>query len=301
MTTKVDTLVDRYLTDLEAELRGLPADRRREILDEVAEHITAARATLDAETEAAIRTVLERLGDPADIAAEARERFGVSAEPARPTPWLEVVALVLLVIPFLGWLLGVVLVWLSRLWTTRDKLIGTLGGLSWMVAGLGTLSMSAGGSTAVGSGPLGPTETSLLEVAVFVVPFLLPIAAAIYLGIRLRAHAGTAPRSDEGSGQDGPWLEVTTLVALLIPFLGWVVGVVLLWLSRTWTTREKAIGTLLALGVGVLALLSLSSPVEWLRPLLAMVLTIPTVIYLGLRLRAHTDTMPATGLALWRR
>jgi uncharacterized membrane protein len=183
MTTKVDTLVDRYLTDLEAQLRGLPADRRREILDEVAEHITAARATLDAETEAAIRTVLERLGDPADIAAEARERFGVSAEPARPTPWLE----------------------------------------------------------------------------------------------------------------------VATLVALLIPFLGWVVGVVLLWLSRTWTTREKAIGTLLALGVGVLALLSLSSPVEWLRPLLAMVLTIPTVIYLGLRLRAHTDTMPATGLALWRR
>ena len=67
---------------------------------------------------------------------------------------------------------------------------------------------------------------------------------------------------------------------------------VLLWLSRTWTTREKAIGTLLALGVGVLALLSLSSPVEWLRPLLAMVLTIPTVIYLGLRLRATPTRCP---------
>jgi len=26
-----------------------------------------------------------------------------------------------------------------------------------------------------------------------------------------------------------------------------------------------------------------------------MVLTIPTVIYLGVRLRAHADTMPATG------
>jgi hypothetical protein len=43
MTTTVDALVDRYLTDLEAELRGLPADRRREILDEVGEHITAAQ------------------------------------------------------------------------------------------------------------------------------------------------------------------------------------------------------------------------------------------------------------------
>lgn len=77
MTTTVDALVDRYLTDLEAELRGLPADRRREILDEVGQHITAARAALDADSEAAIRTVLERLGDPADIAAEARERFGI--------------------------------------------------------------------------------------------------------------------------------------------------------------------------------------------------------------------------------
>lgn len=82
---------------------------------------------------------------------------------------------------------------------------------------------------------------------------------------------------------------------LLIPFLGWVVGVVLLWLSRTWTARKRAIGTLLALGVGVLVLLSLSSPVEWIRPLLVMVLTIPTVIDLGVRLRAHADTMPATG------
>jgi hypothetical protein len=105
-----------------------------------------------------------------------------------------VIALVLLVMPFLGWVVGVALVWLSRVWTTRDKLIGTTAGMSWVVAGLVGLSMSAGGSTAVGSGPLGPTETSLLEVVVFVVPFLLPIAAAIYLGIRLRAHASHAPR-----------------------------------------------------------------------------------------------------------
>jgi hypothetical protein len=46
---------------------------------------------------------------------------------------------------------------------------------------------------------------------------------------------------------------VITLVVLLIPVLGWVVGVILLWLSHGWTTREKRIGTLLALGVGALA------------------------------------------------
>ena len=100
--------------------------------------------------------------------------------------------LVLLVIPFLGWVVGAVLVWRSRLWTTRDQLIGTLGGLSWLVAGLGTLSISVQGSRPVGSpAPLGPTEASLLEVLLFVAPFVLPIAAAIYLGIRLRRRTTT--------------------------------------------------------------------------------------------------------------
>ena len=189
MTTEADALILRYLQELEAELHDLPANRRQELLDEVGEHIAAARAELDPETEAGVRTLLERLGDPADIAAEARERSGVQPRPARPaTPRLELAALVLLVIPFLGWVVGVVLVWLSRLWTTGDKLVGTIGGLSWVAAGLGGIMTSAGGSTAVGSEPLGPTETSVLTVVVFVVPFVLPVAAAIYLGVRLRSR-----------------------------------------------------------------------------------------------------------------
>ena len=77
MTTGTDALILRYLQDLEAQLKDLPANRRQELLDEVAEHIAAARAGLEPETEAGVRTVLERLGDPAEIAAEARERFGV--------------------------------------------------------------------------------------------------------------------------------------------------------------------------------------------------------------------------------
>ena len=198
MTTEVDALILRYLQDLEGELRDLPANRRQELLDEVGEHIAAARAALAPETEASVRTMLERLGDPADIAAEARERFGVQRPPARPaTPWLEVIAIVLLVIPFVGWVVGVVLVWLSRLWTTRDKLIGTLGGMSWVLAGLGTVMTSAGGSRAVGSAPLGPSETNLMGVVLVAAPFVLPVLAAIYLGVRLRGRdaAASAPPS----------------------------------------------------------------------------------------------------------
>jgi hypothetical protein len=202
MTTETDALILRYLHDLEAALRDLPANRRQELLDEVGEHIAAGRAELDPETEAGVRTMLERLGDPVDIAAEARERFGVPSGPARPaTPWLEVVTLVVLVIPFLGWIVGVVLVWLSRLWTTRDKLIGTIGGLSWILAGLGTamapiasrLVPNPGSDPSAGLEPTGAGGLGPIEALLFLVPFVLPIAAAIYLGFQLRRRVAAVP------------------------------------------------------------------------------------------------------------
>jgi uncharacterized membrane protein len=188
MTSKVDALVDHYLNDLEAELRGLPANRRRELLDEVSEHITAARATLDPETEAGIRTVLERLGDPADIAAEARERFGVQVESTRPAiPWLEVLTLVSLVlvpfimmlgmsvlVPALTWLVGLTFLWRSNHWTTRDKRIGTL-----LTLGAGALAVVALASPLVLLG-------SLLFLA-------LTLATVIYLASRLRTHLAARP------------------------------------------------------------------------------------------------------------
>jgi hypothetical protein len=146
----------------------------------VREHIAEARSDLEAETEPGIRTVLERLGDPSEIAAEGQERFGVQAA-APGTPWLEVIAVVCLVIPFVGWVVGIVLVWISRVWTTRDKVIATVlvpGGV--MASFLLTLGSGPGG--------LGP-----LEVMVLAAPFFLGIPAAIYLGIRLRAYSNAVP------------------------------------------------------------------------------------------------------------
>jgi len=77
---------------------------------------------------------LEQVGEPEEIAQEARERFGVKR--SRPT-WAEPIAIILLLLGgFLwgiGWIAGVVLLWLSDVWSTRDKLIGTLlvpGGLA---------------------------------------------------------------------------------------------------------------------------------------------------------------------------
>ena len=53
-------------------LGGIPRSGRREVVDEISEHIVEGRAELDEQTEAEIRNLLDRVGDPRDIAAEAR-------------------------------------------------------------------------------------------------------------------------------------------------------------------------------------------------------------------------------------
>lgn len=135
MNPTPDSLVEEYLDRLDDELSDLPRARRRELVQEISEHVTEARAELPAESGAGIRNLLDRLGDPADIAADARERFGVLP---KKRGLLEIATLVLLlvggvVLPVIGWLVGVVLLWVSSVWSTRDKLIGTLvvpGGLA---------------------------------------------------------------------------------------------------------------------------------------------------------------------------
>jgi hypothetical protein len=155
-------------------MRDLPSERRDEIVSEIEEHIAEHLAGRPAATDADVRNVLERVGDPDEIAAEARERFGVRAS-TLGTPWLEVIALVFLVIPFLGWIVGMVLVWVSHTWTTREKVIAAVlvpGGV--IASSLLTLASGRGG--------LGPSESAVLSVTLF-----LGIPAAVYLGVRLRA------------------------------------------------------------------------------------------------------------------
>jgi hypothetical protein len=68
---EADTLVRRYLAQLDAALRGVDASRREEILAGVHGHIEQGRAGLDPGDAASVRTLLDRVGDPAAIAAEA--------------------------------------------------------------------------------------------------------------------------------------------------------------------------------------------------------------------------------------
>jgi uncharacterized membrane protein len=77
-----DDLVNDYLRAVEEALAGVPAGRRDELLADLSQHIAAKRAELspDRHTEVEVRTILELLGDPAEVAAEAM----IDAEPSPP-------------------------------------------------------------------------------------------------------------------------------------------------------------------------------------------------------------------------
>jgi len=84
MTTRhIDRIAEDCLWRLDDELGVLPARQRREIMDEVRDHLTERRADMPAETEADLRDILDRLGDPREIADEARRRLGAARRDGR--------------------------------------------------------------------------------------------------------------------------------------------------------------------------------------------------------------------------
>lgn len=95
-----------------------------ELVEGITEHLQAARAAGAAADEAAVRTLLHRLGSPSR-----------SWRPPRGV---------------VGWLVGVALLWWSGRWTWREKLLGTLvvpGG----PGGILVFGLTAGGHTGSGS------------------------------------------------------------------------------------------------------------------------------------------------------
>jgi hypothetical protein len=73
MNVNTDPLVEDYLRHLEAVASVLPAYRREELLAEIREHLAEALRQVPAGDEAAVRSVLERLGSPEEIVTAAAE------------------------------------------------------------------------------------------------------------------------------------------------------------------------------------------------------------------------------------
>lgn len=146
MTVTTNPLVADYLRRLETASRGLPKGQREELLADIREHIDQALGPES--SDAAVRTVLDRLGAPEDIAPPPPPAARAGA---RET-WALIVLAVGGIFAFVGWFAGVALLWTSDVWQRRDKIIGTLllpggpgGVMILMGLGLTTSSTSSGG------------------------------------------------------------------------------------------------------------------------------------------------------------
>lgn len=178
-------LVDDYIRRLDAELKHLPAAKRLEILDEIRGHIAEQRSAIPNETDVDVKNLLDRLGDPTEIASEARgaEERDSAAPTTHRFGTLEVLAVVLMI---LAWPAGVVLLWASKAWTPREKLLGSLvppGGYPGVFLVISTFHWFASMSEA------GPRWLQVAVAAVlFTVSLLLavaPVGISIYLATRL--------------------------------------------------------------------------------------------------------------------
>lgn len=198
-------LVEGYLGRLELELLDLPSPRRKEIVDEIRDHIAEERGGLKDESDADLMNLLDRLGDPAEIAAMARDG---SPKPAPQSARAGAVEILALILTPIIWPAGVVLLWASSAWTTRQKLLGTLvipGGIPlvfFVVPPLLLQSVTVCGGGANNNGVVventctGPDVwqyilgTGLLVLSV--AALVAPVVVGIYLATRLRVRPATA-------------------------------------------------------------------------------------------------------------
>jgi HAAS domain-containing protein len=135
-----EALVHDYLGRLDAASGSLPPSRRVELAGEVRQHIEMALAEAGGRDEVTVRNVLDRLGPPDEIVAAERDPDGMPSGSSTPMPgsaagragWgaTEIVAILLLTLgavflPVIGPLLGLIFVWASTQWTTRQKSIAT--------------------------------------------------------------------------------------------------------------------------------------------------------------------------------
>jgi hypothetical protein len=97
MSDDLDAICAEYMARLKAALSGLPSGDRTQIVEQVSEHIASARAALPEQTEAGVREILERLGQPEEIASEAKTETGSSKRRAR-TPVLFAAALAVVLV-----------------------------------------------------------------------------------------------------------------------------------------------------------------------------------------------------------
>lgn len=165
-------LAAAYLGAVAREAAALPPERRAELLADLREHIEVSGAESDEE----VRAVLDRLGEARTVAASALAEEPAAARPAEDGArgrvrltlgLLAFAGLLVLLHPLLGTIAlfaGLALLWNSPLWSSRQKLTGTV------TAAAPPVVLVVGGLLGAGS-RIGPFELLVIAGLTVGVPF----------------------------------------------------------------------------------------------------------------------------------
>jgi hypothetical protein len=206
-------LATDYLNQLRDAAKPLSKERREELVSEIEQHL--ADSLPPDPTEAQVRTTLDRLGDPHQIILAEGPSLASPTKRRGAHEWAAIFLLPFggVVLPVIGWLIGVLMLWTSQAWTLRDKLIGTLlppGGymLAFYLLLFGTSESRGGCSTgpqlnASGeptghtvthcTGSTGGTSPALIALAILLL--VLPLITSTYLARRAQPLQ-SAPRPE---------------------------------------------------------------------------------------------------------
>lgn len=190
--------VNRYLEALEQELSNLPFTPAHELYTEIETELNAL-----SDEDAVIR--IAALGTPALIAEELADAHELARAQDQPeqrtssalerTPYVLLVSFAVavggLVIPALGWIAGIVLMWLSPVWSKVQKLLTNLAPLLAIpvVLILQTFMSGSGLTTDPGSGgtnPLVPATYDLVWSGVLIATIPVFVSGVILLIVGMR-------------------------------------------------------------------------------------------------------------------
>jgi hypothetical protein len=300
-----DPYVRAYLDRLDRCAAVLPTDQRTELVEEISRHIADAMAIGQVRTEADMRTMLDRLGEPEEIVAAASADAGatpgftlsppyIGGAPVAlraPTTTWEGITVVLLtigsIVPVIGWLAGVAMLWTSTRWRPGEKVLGTLimplgpAAVLWFaLIPVSSESCTAGAVTSydgtvttyyddtVTTVPQVCTHSGLVLSAWVGIPLILfwliaPIVVAVVLFKRAAARAATEPpvpiTIEQLDAARWGGLEIAAVLLLsvgtfVVPIIAPIAGLALAWTSNAWTRTEKVVATALSLGAVLLGL-----------------------------------------------
>jgi uncharacterized membrane protein len=208
-TTAMHPLAADYLRRLRQAGAELPDGRLDDLCAEIESHLAEAIPAGASDAEAL--SVIDRLGPPGEIVEAEQPPAAATIAPSGDTrTWREWAAIILLPLGGfvfgIGWIAGVVLLWSSRAWTTRQKVIATLivpGGIAAFFPVLVLTAVAAKTrctNFAQSNGSLvGPRHCvtvggpSPLHVVLAVVLVACVVIAPILVAIHLARSAGRAP------------------------------------------------------------------------------------------------------------